>query len=101
MNSVPDADRLPTWFVRLMVATALAWAVTLAGQLIAGAWWGATISAKVDSIERLTSQAVGQHEREIQTLQEDIKVLDDKIANMKKDLAVLLDRGGSIRVKGD
>lgn len=90
----------PRWFVRLMVGTALAWGITLVGQLVAGVHWAATLSAKVDSIERLTGQAVGQHEKEILALQEDVKVHELQISNIKRDLGILLDRGGSVRVHG-
>jgi hypothetical protein len=86
----------PTWFIRLVVG----FAIGLLIQIGAGIWWASGLTSKVDSIQFFMQQSVGENTKDIETLQEDMKTLEDKIANIKRDLAVLLDRGGTVRVAG-
>jgi hypothetical protein len=69
-------------------------------QFAGSIWWAATITAKVDAIATNTREVATQQNERIKTLEDDMKVVDDKIANIKRDLAVLLDRGGTVRVVG-
>ena len=103
MAVLPEDGPFPRWFTRVIVSTAIGCALTVVGQLVAGAWWAATISAKVDSIESITQQVVGQQKESIDELEQDlrdlrvehtddVKTIEDKIANLKRDLAVVIDR---------
>lgn len=78
---MPESDAegpLPKWFVRLVVA----YVISTAGG---GIWWAATMSTKMDT---LVNSSAG-HERRLTALEEDMKTVDDKLANLKKDVAVL------------
>lgn len=83
----------PPWFTRMVIGTIFG----LGMQFCGGIWWAATLTAKVDNMNQNTSTTLSKNEDDIDDLQDDMKVVEDKIANLKKDLAVLLDRGGTVR----
>jgi hypothetical protein len=93
-----DDTPFPRWFIRLIVSIAIGLAVGFVGQVAAGSWWAAALSSKLDSLAALTTQSFGHQEKELEDLKrqlhdlenehrEDLKFVDDRFANLKRDVA--------------
>lgn len=81
---------MPTWFIKTVVGAV----ITLLLQLGAGIWWASALTAKVDYIQSMVSKDVDNNSRDIDELEDEVKLLNLKIENIRTDVAVLRDRKG-------
>lgn len=90
--SATNGENFPRWFVRLLVGAVLGWLLTLIVQIGAGAWWAATITEKLESLRGSMSQGVAANGTRIDSIRDDVKLLDLKVQSLEKNYAVLKDR---------